>query len=204
MSVIYILEDSDERFSELLSDIRSGLKGKESPPIVRLRSVGNTADDEPYKLIKARSSGSSVPDDFYPVPYTRFVPKKDGSYANAREAAGAVRELIQYNYMRPDSARQYAARVHMSLTYLCRTFQKETGKSIGDYIFEIRMQKAADHLIHSNLMIKEIAKAVGYANFSYFCRRFKSYYGVTPAEYRSQFRKRIKKDSRHEGGKPRS
>jgi len=202
MSVIYILEDSDERFNELLTDVRKGLSGSDSPPVVRLRSIGGRMPEEPYPAaddpaeFETDRDAARLPDDFYPVPFTRFIPKKDGTYANAREAAGAVRELIQYNYMRPDSARQYAARVHMSLTYLCRAFQRETGKSIGSYILEIRMQKAADHLAHSNLMIKEVAKAVGYTNFSYFCRRFKTFFGMTPIEYRALHRKDLSHESR--------
>ena len=139
--------------------------------------------------------------ELYPVLYTQFIPRRDGSYANAHEAAGAVREMIQYNYMKPDSARQYAARVHISLTYLCRAFRRETGKSIGGYILQVRMQRAADHLAHSNLMIKEVARAVGYSNFSYFCRRFRAFYNMTPAEYREKCRAGYRKHGRKNGKK---
>ena len=172
MSTVYIHEESDKRFDEILSGLLTALPDEKRPQIVRLRSdsaLGGEGAGEGFS---------------YPVPFTRYRPQEDGSYASAHQAAGAVREMIQYNYMKPDTAQNYASRVHMSLTHLCRAFRKETGKSIGHYITHVRMQRAADYLVHSNVMIKEIARAVGYPNTPYFCKVFKQYYNMSPAAYR--------------------
>ena len=189
MSTVYIHEESDKRFDEILTGLLANLPEEKRPQIVRLRS-------------DRALGGPVVREGFsYPVPYTRYRPQADGRYASAHQAAGAVREMIQYNYMQPDTAQNYADRVHMSLTHLCRAFRNETGKSIGSYITHVRMQRAADYLIHSNVMIKEIARAVGYPNISYFCRVFKSYFHMSPAKYRQQNRQSAPRLNDAKGGR---
>ncbi|MCI1721524.1 MAG: helix-turn-helix domain-containing protein [Lachnospiraceae bacterium] len=105
---------------------------------------------------------------------------------SGKDAVRAVREMIRYNYWKPDAAREYAEKVHLSLTYLCRIFKREVGQSIGDCILETRMNKAALLLAAGNHPVREVAESVGFWNFSYFCRRFRECYGVSPKEYRKR------------------
>lgn len=110
------------------------------------------------------------------------------TYTGGREVADAVREMIQYNYKSDDSTREYAKKVHLSLTYLCRIFKRETGQSIGEYINENRMNEASHLLIIGNRPIRQIALQVGFSNFSYFSKRFREYFHMTPRQYRKNHR----------------
>lgn len=103
---------------------------------------------------------------------------------DGREAACYIRDMIDWNYMKKEAAREYAGRVHLSQTYICRVFREQTGQSIGRVIFERRMEKAAELLLSTNLMVREVAERVGYLNFSYFCKRFRDYYMMTPNAFR--------------------
>lgn len=104
--------------------------------------------------------------------------------SDSHQAVSLVREMIDCGYMHKASAKEYAHRVSMSETYLCRVFKNETGHSIGSYINNERMEKAARLLIESDIMIRDVALTVGYNNFSYFCKRFKKHFGMTPNAYR--------------------
>ena len=44
--------------------------------------------------------------------------------------------------------------------------------------------KAKELILNTNMKINDIAKQVGYADTSYFYRKFKKYYGVSPAMLR--------------------
>lgn len=103
---------------------------------------------------------------------------------DGREAACYIRDMIDWNYMKREAAREYAGKVHLSQTYICRVFREQTGQSIGKVIFERRMEKAAELLLSTNLMVREVAERVGYLNFSYFCKRFRDYYMMTPNTFR--------------------
>ncbi|MBP5197595.1 MAG: helix-turn-helix transcriptional regulator [Lachnospiraceae bacterium] len=68
--------------------------------------------------------------------------------------------------------------------YLCRCFKKMTGKTLTEYINEVRVERASKMLKDTDERIIDIAMATGYDNISYFIKRFKVIKGVTPQEYR--------------------
>ena len=72
--------------------------------------------------------------------------------------------------------------------YLIRVFKKRTGKTVGEYVVELRMSTAARQLLISDKPISTIAYEVGYENPGYFTRIFRSYFGTSPYEYRKNAR----------------
>ncbi|WP_127510428.1 response regulator [Paenibacillus humicus] len=68
--------------------------------------------------------------------------------------------------------------------YLSRLFKKETGLSITDYLLQERMRIAGEIIAHSSVPISEVARRMGYNNFSYFSKMFKKIYGVGPQQHR--------------------
>lgn len=72
----------------------------------------------------------------------------------------------------------------MAPAYVSYIFKKETGQGIVEYITELKMKKARQLLKDKSLKIVQVAKICGYENQSYFNKLFKSYYGMTPVQYR--------------------
>jgi len=68
--------------------------------------------------------------------------------------------------------------------YFCRYFKKNIGKTITEYINDVRIEKAAQALAETNDKIIDIAQNCGYENVSYFIRRFRRTKGMTPVQYR--------------------
>lgn len=73
---------------------------------------------------------------------------------------------------------------HLSATYASALFRKETGKNLGTFIAERRMNQACRLLEGSDCSIKEVGMRVGYSNFSHFCKIFKRIIGCPPQAYR--------------------
>lgn len=106
---------------------------------------------------------------------------------------GAEYEPVEYikNYfvmhMNEDITRdQMAEAVHLSPDYLSRLFREKTGVSMMDYLFEQRMIRAKELLLHTQKTISEIGNDVGYGDTSYFTRMFRKKYNSSPRDYRKQ------------------
>lgn len=76
---------------------------------------------------------------------------------------------------------------YVSISGLRRSFIRHFGLSPGQYLINMRMNKALDLLSDGNLSIKEVAISCGFSDEKYFSRSFKSRYGYPP----SQLRKRM-------------
>lgn len=73
---------------------------------------------------------------------------------------------------------------HFSYHYTCRIFKKKTGTSLGDYILEVRMERAKQLIQEQDLRTVDLAPRCGYADPGYFSKVFKKYHGMTPKEMR--------------------
>lgn len=71
-----------------------------------------------------------------------------------------------------------------SPAYLTNLMRRETGKTIQQWIGEVRMQHAQRLMLETEEPIKRIATLVGYADPNYFVRHFRKMYGVPPMTWR--------------------
>lgn len=78
---------------------------------------------------------------------------------------------------------QIAREVGCSPFYLSRTFSKETGQTIPQYVRQLRMEKAAGLLRTGRYNVTEVALEVGYNSLSHFSQTFHQTYGCCPGLY---------------------
>ncbi|MBD2867861.1 helix-turn-helix domain-containing protein [Paenibacillus arenilitoris] len=97
-----------------------------------------------------------------------------------------VRRHIEEHLHEEFSREQAAEAVYLNPAYLSRLFRRETGRSLTDYLVEVRIAKAKSELESTNIRISDIAVSVGYSNFSHFSKLFKKETGLTPQEYRKK------------------
>lgn len=74
--------------------------------------------------------------------------------------------------------------VNISPAHFTTIFSQETGKTVTEFITEVRMGEARILLRTTNQTHYEIALAVGYRDVSYFSRLFKRHHNVSPGKYR--------------------
>jgi AraC-like DNA-binding protein/mannose-6-phosphate isomerase-like protein (cupin superfamily) len=81
---------------------------------------------------------------------------------------------------------QLAEELHQSLSTLSRLIKQNTGFTFQELVQKKKFEKAVTLLLDTNLPISEIVAAVGYENSSYFYRKFREKYQVSPKEYREE------------------
>ena len=93
------------------------------------------------------------------------------------------------------SAGMVAEYLGYSANYFARIFKSITGFYINDYIRQIRIMKAQELLVNSDMTITSIAEASGFSTANYFYAIFKKETGLTPAAYRNAGRQPEKQDN---------
>lgn len=91
---------------------------------------------------------------------------------------------VQKNYKEDMNLKTLSYKYHMNTSYLGQIFQKEVGCSFAQYVTTMKNSKAKDLILNTNMKINDIAREVGYTDTSYFYRKFKQCYGVSPAAMR--------------------
>jgi AraC-like DNA-binding protein len=74
----------------------------------------------------------------------------------------------------------------MNCSYLCRHFKRETGKTLSEYVNEVKTQEAQRLLTNTGMSIVQISGQLGYSSQNYFNTIFKKVAGMTPLEYKNQ------------------
>ncbi|WP_135555140.1 helix-turn-helix transcriptional regulator [Paenibacillus cymbidii] len=77
-----------------------------------------------------------------------------------------------------------ADKLKISAPYLSTYFKEKTGTNFIDYLNSLRIRKAKQLLLHSDLKIHEISSRLGYQSVNSFIRMFKRLTGLSPGEYR--------------------
>ena len=103
------------------------------------------------------------------------------------EIMAAVLKYIDEHY-RDASLKELAAELKFDIYWLSREIKRRTGKTYKELLQEKRMQQAGYLLKNSKMSVSEIIGLVGYDNTSYFYRKFRERYGVSPREYRAAVR----------------
>ena len=100
-----------------------------------------------------------------------------------------VQEYINAHYSEEIRLEDCAAMVGMSPSAFSRFFKQHTGRTLMDYIIDIRLGNAARLLVDTSEGISEISFACGFNNLSNFNRAFKARRGYTPRDFRTLFKK---------------
>ena len=78
---------------------------------------------------------------------------------------------------------------HRSMPALSKMIKHKTGFTFQELLQQKRFEKATALLVETNLSVDEIIAAVGYENQSYFYRKYKEKYRMTPRAYRIEHKK---------------
>jgi AraC family transcriptional regulator len=99
-----------------------------------------------------------------------------------------VRDLLHQRFCEKLALGDVAEAVGVHPSHLARAFRRCHGCSIGDYVRNLRTDRARQELRASDRPLAEIALALGYADQSHFATSFKRQTGMTPGAFRNAFR----------------
>jgi len=103
-----------------------------------------------------------------------------------------TRRLVRHLRARPgenltlDGAASIAG---MERTAFSRFFHREIGLTFSEFQRVYRVHLAVEHLLASNISVKELAPAVGFRCVSTFARNFRREVGMSPAHFRARLRR---------------
>lgn len=95
-----------------------------------------------------------------------------------------INAYIERNYQKDLKLESIAKLFNYNSAYLGKLFKKEMGESFNNFIDHIRIEKAKQMLIETNLKVYQVSEKVGYSNIDYFYSKFKRYVGVSPKEFK--------------------
>ncbi|PSL44830.1 AraC-like protein [Chitinophaga niastensis] len=81
---------------------------------------------------------------------------------------------------------QMAHSVNLSQSHFSYLFKTNTGYSPIEYFNHLKVQKACQYLLFTNLRIKEVAAQLGMEDPYYFSRLFTKVMGMSPIQYRER------------------
>jgi len=93
-------------------------------------------------------------------------------------------QFFSENLNRGLSLQEMAAAAKLSVSHFSFLFRKKTGFPPLEYFNHLKIQRACQYLLFTNMKIKDIAKAMGVSDPYYFSRSFTRAMGVSPRYYR--------------------
>ena len=100
------------------------------------------------------------------------------------QAIQKAHDILTEQAVHPPTIEELSKRVFLNQQKLKAGFAKHYHMTIGEYTSSLRMAMAAGLLSATDLSVSQIAEKTGYQYSGNFSKKFKSYYGVTPLEYR--------------------
>lgn len=110
-----------------------------------------------------------------------------GNCEKSLQGAEEVALYIERNFDKRLSLALLSDVASSSVSGLCHTFKQKYGKTVNEYLCEMRLSYAK-RLIKTepSLSMKEVATLSGFDDASYFSRAYKKHYGATPVEERKK------------------
>ncbi|MEM9825068.1 MAG: AraC family transcriptional regulator [Planctomycetota bacterium] len=109
------------------------------------------------------------------VPYGTGVPRAYATYEK-------IRTHIEQNFRTLQTVQEVARACDITPIHLSRLFRRFAGMGAYQYLLKQKMELATELLIREGLLVKEVAKQLGFADAFQFSRAFKRVYGVSPKQ----------------------
>lgn len=184
---------SKNQFSSIKSMLRRASYGLSFSlnSIMKVYSTLDSIASEPERFIQFLKTlyilyELSVSDD------ARVLASSAFAHPESATESGRIQKVKQYvndHYAESLKLSDLAELVGMSPVSFSRFFHQRTGRTLSEYIVDIRLGFAARMLVDSPKNISEICYECGFNNLSNFNRIFKARRNCTPREFRAMYKK---------------
>ncbi len=120
--------------------------------------------------------------------YSDILKEKENGYI--REAMA----FIKNEYASGLGVRELASHLNVNRSYLYTLFMKELNISPSNFIQKYRVTRARELLVLTEFSVEAVGKACGYGNAERFARAFKQETGLSPSQFRRQYRTENRKN----------
>ena len=114
----------------------------------------------------------------------------DGATETIKKRNAAIEKAMVYinrNLSESITLEELAEIANMNKTYFSTTFKRVTGKTVWEYILNMRIELAISYIVteKSKYNITEIAEICGFDDICYFSRCYKKHSGMSPKQKRA-------------------
>lgn len=99
--------------------------------------------------------------------------------------------FINENLSDDISVHTIAKGIGVSKNVIYRRFHSFFNCTVSEYINSLRVERACDLLLKSDMSVEEISRTIGFTSASYFSKTFKRQKGLSPFKYKKSFSKNI-------------
>ncbi len=138
---------------------------------------------EPYYFVRLKSLLYNF---FYEMLVGNYIIPADTEQNKNLLSIKQVLDYMERHYQETISAKSLALMSNFSEYYFMKMFRQYTGKTLIEYLNDLRLEKAKALLIHSDESVTQIAMKVGFNNTSYFIKKFQQANGISPGSYRKK------------------
>ncbi len=128
----------------------------------------------------------SLQDKFHLLASTSFTNIKNQP---ASKRVRQVEEYIDHHFQTEIRLKTLSDLAGMTQSAFSRFFRMRTGKTISDYLIDVRLGHAARLLVDTKASVTEICYNCGFNNISNFNRIFKKKKGCSPTAFRNNYHK---------------
>lgn len=114
-----------------------------------------------------------------------YITGTNRTFSGTEKLPSLIKEFISKNYSAKITLNTLSHKFGCCNTTLTKSFKNEYGITIMDYLFKVRIEKAAELVLKTRRSFKEISNDCGFYDQNYFSKSFSKYYGVSPSQYRN-------------------
>lgn len=100
------------------------------------------------------------------------------------DAVRSIQNYIESHISENITVKNLADTAHMSVTHFSRVFKQKSGFSPYEYVLNVRLNRAKELLLKSDMSIAEIAYETGFNSEANFVYCFKKNEGLSPGKFR--------------------
>ena len=109
---------------------------------------------------------------------------RDVAITRPESRLASAAAILEERYAQPITLSALAAELELHPGYLARRFRQQHGRSVGTFLREVRVRRAAERIARGDETLAQVALAVGFADQSHLTRWFTRSMGISPARYR--------------------
>jgi len=95
-----------------------------------------------------------------------------------------IKSYIERHATEPLALPQIASHHNVSVSTASQLFKRTFGKPVMSYVLEVRLSIASERIVIGGMTLEDIALHSGFYSYPYFCRTFRSRFGVPPSKFR--------------------
>ena len=122
----------------------------------------------------------------------RGISPKQTKTSAEKEVVDAIQKVLATRFEQNLSLEQIATQLNYSPFHLCRLFRKHTGRSIHQYLNQLRLRTSLEYITQANTDLTSLALKLGFASHSHFTEAFRKTFGAPPSELRKTSRQEIR------------